>query len=232
MAKIEKGRPLPSHTKLKYDECHAKILLEKFFPEVYNDLQISDRPDLRDVVNSVGVEVTSAIPQGEQEALAIACTIPYLSKEERERKITHLKAKGYDYGKYVLSHPPRGYAWTGSDYPDIEITFCKDFLSAVKAKIKKLNSGKYAPLSRYDLLVLSEIDIEDWMPEKLLEKLISYKTEELNYSYIYLLALNGLFRFDIISREWCVRGTQADMFGLSWMARQMVEDGETDDKTQ
>lgn len=205
---------------------------EKFFPEVYNDLQISDRPDLRDVVNSVGVEVTSAIPQGEQEALAIACTIPYLSKKERERKITYLKAKGYDYGKYVMSHPPRGYAWTGSDYPDIEITFCKDFLSAVKAKIKKLNSGKYAPLSRYDLLVLSEIDIEDWMPEKLLEKLISYKTEELNYSYIYLLALNGLFRFDIISREWCVRGTQADMFGLSWMARQMVEDGETDDKTQ
>ena len=82
------------------------------------------------------------------------------------------------------------------------------------------------------MLVLSEIDIEDWMPEKLLEKLISYKPEELNYSYIYLLALNGLFRFDIISREWCVRGTQADMFGLSWMARQMVEDGETDDKTQ
>lgn len=31
MAKIEKGHPLPSHTKLKYDECHAKILLEKFF---------------------------------------------------------------------------------------------------------------------------------------------------------------------------------------------------------
>ena len=184
------------------------------------------------IVNSVGVEVTSAIPQGEQEALAIACTIPYLSKKERERKITYLEAKGYDYGKYVMSHPPRGYAWTGSDYPDIEITFCKDFLSAVKAKIKKLNSGKYAPLSRYDLLVLSEIDIEDWMPEKLLEKLISYKTEELNYSYIYLLALNGLFRFDIISQQWCVRGTQADMFGLSWMARQMVEDGETDDKTQ
>lgn len=205
---------------------------KNFFPEVYNDLQISDRPDLRDVVNSVGVEVTSAIPQGEQEALAIACTIPYLSKKERERKITYLKAKGYDYGKYVMPHPPRGYAWTGSDYPDIEITFCKDFLSAVKAKIKKLNSGKYAPLSRYDLLVLSEIDIEDWMPEKLLEKLISYKTEELNYSYVYLLALNGLFRFDIISQQWCVRGTQADMFGLSWMARQMVEDGETDDKTQ
>lgn len=57
---------------------------------------------MRDVASGVGGEVTSAIPQGEQAALAIACTIPYLGKEERERKITHLKAKGYDYGKYVL----------------------------------------------------------------------------------------------------------------------------------
>ena len=35
MAKIEKDRPLPSHTKLDYDECYAKIVLEKFFPDQY-----------------------------------------------------------------------------------------------------------------------------------------------------------------------------------------------------
>lgn len=92
---------------------------------------------MRDVTSGVGVEVTSAIPQGEQAALAIACTIPYLGKEERERKITHLKAKGYDYGKYVLSHPPRGYAWTGSDYPDIEITFLQGLPFCGKSKDKK-----------------------------------------------------------------------------------------------
>ena len=124
MAKIEKRHPLPSHTKLKYDECHAKILLEKFFPEVYNDLQISDRPDLRDVVNSVGVEVTSAIPQGEQEALAIACTIPYLSKKERERKITYLKAKGYEVGTSLVD--------------DEKVAYCKDMMDKAAAAGKQL----------------------------------------------------------------------------------------------
>ena len=28
MVKIEKDRPLPRHTKLDYDECYAKIVLE------------------------------------------------------------------------------------------------------------------------------------------------------------------------------------------------------------
>ena len=37
-----------SHTKLRYDECFAKIVLERFFPNAYNDLLLSDRPDLRD----------------------------------------------------------------------------------------------------------------------------------------------------------------------------------------
>ena len=31
MLKIEKDKPLPSHTRLDYDECYAKIILEKFF---------------------------------------------------------------------------------------------------------------------------------------------------------------------------------------------------------
>lgn len=81
MAKIEKDRPLPSHTKLDYDECYAKIVLEKFFPDQYENLQISDKPDLRDISNNIGIEVTSAIPQSEQEAMALACEIPYLEKE-------------------------------------------------------------------------------------------------------------------------------------------------------
>ena len=65
MAKIEKDRPLPSHTKLDYDECYAKIVLEKFFPDQYENLQISDKPDLRDISNNIGIEVTSAIPQSD-----------------------------------------------------------------------------------------------------------------------------------------------------------------------
>lgn len=231
MAKIEKNRPLPSHTKLNYDECYAKIILEMFLPGIYSNLQLSDKPDLRDVGKNTGVEVTSAIPRREQEALSLACEIPYLEEKAQNKRISYLKKIGYSYSKYGMTHPPRGYMWIGWDNPDVEITFCKDFLDAVKAKIEKLNSGKYELLKQYDLFVISELYIEDWMPECLLEKLISYKSEKLNYSRVYLLALNGLFVFELNTNKWWAIDIQADRGRLSMLARQMVEEGENDDKT-
>ena len=47
MAKIEKDRPLSSHTKLNYYECYAKIVLEDVFSEQFCDLIIADKPDLQ-----------------------------------------------------------------------------------------------------------------------------------------------------------------------------------------
>lgn len=100
MAKIEKDRPLPSHTKLDYDECYAKVILEKFYPDRYVDLLLDDKPDLRDTSNGIGIEVTSAIPQNEQEAMSLACEIPYLEKEKQDKRIAYLKKKGYNYTQY------------------------------------------------------------------------------------------------------------------------------------
>ena len=131
---------MPRHTKLDYDECYAKIILEMFFLAKYQDLQISDHPDLRTKDGNIGIEVTSAIPQEEQEGLALACEISYIDKENQEKRIAYLKKKGYEYTKYVMSHPSRSYGWIGLNYPDIEKTFCRDFIHAVEEKI---NSGNY-----------------------------------------------------------------------------------------
>lgn len=91
MAKIEKGCPLPSHTKLSYDECYAKIVLEKFFPDRYSELQLRDKPDLQDLSHSVGVEVTTIIPKSEQEAISIFIKLPYVDEEEKNKLIAHLE---------------------------------------------------------------------------------------------------------------------------------------------
>lgn len=165
MDRIQKDRPLPSHTKLDYDECYAKIVLEKFFPEKYIDLKIADKPDLRDESNNIGIEVTSAIPQNDQEAASLACEIPYLGEIKKNKRISYLKTKGYDYTDYGMFGTSRSFAWTGIGYPDIDKTHCKYFLSAVKNKIRKLNNSGYAQMGRYDLFVNSELFIENWMPD-------------------------------------------------------------------
>ena len=218
MVKIEKDRPLPRHTKLDYDECYAKIVLEKFFPAKYQNLQISDRPDLRTKDGNIGIEVTSAIPQEEQEALALACEIPYIDKEKQK------------YTKYGMSHPSRSYGWIGFNYPDIEKTFCRDFIHAIEEKIKKLNSGNYDLLPEYDLFVQSELYIEEWMRQKLIDKLCQLSTQRYNYKFIYLLALNGLFVFDISTQKYSMKETGEKLWGLGTAARDMVEKGEVDEK--
>lgn len=50
------------HTKHKYDECFAKIVLEEFFPNKYKNLIIKDKPDLVDESSNIGIEVVNAIP--------------------------------------------------------------------------------------------------------------------------------------------------------------------------
>lgn len=226
MDTIEKDKPLLRHTRLDYDECYAKLVLEKFFPDEYKNLELSDRPDLRDAKHNRGIEVTSAIPQKEQEAVMLACEIPYLPEEDQKRRIEYLKRNGYKYGKYGMSHPRRSYTWAGLGHPPIESTFCSDFLYAFTKKIEKLNQGKYAVLEQYNLFVNSELHIEDWMPAKILEWLLSKSNREKRYSIIYLLALNGLFWFDVERQVSGMLETGTKLYGLCDQARAMVEEGE------
>ena len=59
MVKIYKDKPLPPHTKLDYQECYAKLLLESSFKKFkMDDLIIRDKPDLCNKANDIGIEVT------------------------------------------------------------------------------------------------------------------------------------------------------------------------------
>lgn len=233
MVKIEKNRPLPSHTKLSYNECYAKIVLEKFFPDRYSELQLRDKPDLQDLSYDVGVEVTSIIPKREQEAISIFIKLPYVDESEKDKLIAYLEKNGYKYTGVGLTHPSRGFGWSVLELPDIERTLCIDFFKAVKEKIKKLNKN-YVPLSRYDLFVYSELFIDEWMPEKLLERLNQNNCENAKYTFIYLFALNGIFSFDMKTMSIQVykrEDIEQQLYGLGELARQMVEEGERDVET-
>lgn len=226
MVKIEKDKPLPKHTRINYDECYAKLVLEKFFPNEYKNLELCDYPDLRDVKHDIGIEVTSAIPQQQREALGLACEIPFLSESEQKRRIEYLQKKGNQYSEFGMIHPGRSNSWTGSDFPPIEKTFCADFLDAVSKKIEKLNRGNYEVLSQYNLFVQSELLVENWMPPKILEWLLLVSDREKAYSVIYLLGLNGLFLFDVENKAWKKLETGTKLYGLGELARSMVEEGE------
>lgn len=216
-----------SHTKMRYDECFAKIVLERFFPNAYNDLLLSDRPDLRDNKKSIGIEVTSSMSSDCQEALALACKIPSMSNEKRNKQISYLKKKGYVYTEYMMTHPTRCYEWKCSEYPNIEDTPCGEIFKAVTKKLNKLNSGLYAPMNRYDLFIFADdVYIDEWMPSEVVKKLNTLSSNILNYTVIYLLVMNGIYAFNTILQRWEFWNTEGKLCELGDLAKQMVKDNE------
>ena len=108
--KIDKNRPLPAHTKLKYEECLAKIVLEKLFPNRYTTLEIADKPDLRDLRHNIGIEVTSSDPVEEREALRLWSTTNYMDESEnKERNIKRLEQLGVKYTEGVQVWPSKSF---------------------------------------------------------------------------------------------------------------------------
>lgn len=226
MDTIEKDKPLPRHTRLDYDECYAKLVLEKFFPDEYKNLELSDRPDLRDTARNIGIEVTSAYPPHMQEALFIGADIPYRSEEEKKKGLNQLGKLGYEYTQYGMFSPSFSYTWAGNTYPDIEKALCAPIIKVVKKKLDKLNAGGYDELQQYNLFIQTEPSIDEWMPPKIMERLLTLSNREKRYAVIYMLAITDLLIFDIKSQTWTRLKTGTKLYGLGDQARAMVEEGE------
>ncbi len=128
MAKIESDKPLPKHTRLKYEECYAKVILEDLFPDEYKELRIEDKPDLINEATSVGIEVTSAISENHREAINLWAGMPYASPEKQEQNKERMQKLGVEYQGGIQG-------WPSEECPFEEI------INAFDKKIEKLNSG-------------------------------------------------------------------------------------------
>ena len=100
--KIDKNKPLPDHTKLKYDECCAKLILEELFLDRYKNLLLADKPDLQGI--NVGIEVTTADDHNKQESMS-NWVKAYNCQDEKARnnKIERLAQLGVKYTGGVQS---------------------------------------------------------------------------------------------------------------------------------
>ncbi len=217
-------RPLLRHTKLHYDECYAKLVLERCFPDRYENLQISDKPDLRDNIHQIGIEVTSAIPPKTQEALNLASEIPYICGEKKERRIKRLQKLGYTYTDWGMTGP--GTSYSLEENTQVENTPCNDFLIACNKKIDKLNNTNYDECGQYDLFVQTELFVENWMLPQIMNRLLGMNRYEKKYSLIYLLALEAIYIFDIDKQQYTTVPLEEKIWGLGEKARELVEKGE------
>ncbi len=211
----ERFRPLPDHTRLDYDECCVKLILEEIFPQRYSNLVLSDKPDLQG--KTVGIEVTTADSKESQEALNNWVKANFCEDtEQKKRYIERMSQLGIRYTE--------GFQVWPSFQPSFEQT-----QKAIEQKIRKVKKGNYKAFPRYELFILTNT----WYEEKVVSDAKAYIFTPNISDYfltIYVLAQGqDLHVFETKEKQYIhIRINVSEQTERNIRARKMVEKAENE----
>ena len=168
----------------RFNEYFARVILESCFPNKFQNIEVSDKPDLRYNENEIGIEVAYCTPKDVAEAFN--CIDRYEKEEDIPEK-TLKKSK-----KAGVTIDEQGFLWNQGSYADnmaIEKTPIRYFLVMVRQKVERLNSktADYADMKSYELFINSPITMPDWFKIKTFQTLKNINNREKQYDTIYLL---------------------------------------------
>lgn len=168
----------------RFNEYFAKVILENCFPNKFQNIEVSDKPDLRYNENEIGIEVAYCTPKDVAETLN--CIERYEKAEDIPEK-TLKKAK-----RAGVTIDEQGVLWNQDSYGDnmaIEETPIHYFLDIVRQKVERLNSktAGYVEMKSYELFINSPITMPDWFKRETFQTLKNIDNGEKQYDTIYLL---------------------------------------------
>lgn len=168
----------------RFDEYFAKVILENCFPNKFQNIEVSDKPDLRYNGNEIGIEVAYCMPKGVAEAFNCikryekSTDIPEktLKKSKRSGVMVDGQSVWWDQGSYA-------------DNMAIDKTPIRYFLDIVRQKVERLNSktAGYAEMKSYELFINSPITMPDWFKRETFQTLKNINNRKKQYDTIYLL---------------------------------------------
>ena len=168
----------------RFNEYFAKIILENCFPNKFQNIEASDKPDLRYNENEIGIEVEYCMPKDVVEAFN--CIERYEKAEDiPETTLKKTKRAG-------VTIDEQGILWDQGSYADnmaIDKTPIRYFLDMVRQKVERLNSktADYAEMKSYELFINSPITMPDWFKIETFQTLKNINNRKKQYDTIYLL---------------------------------------------
>lgn len=209
MAKTNSSVP-----KLRWEECCAKLILERVFPERFGTLTISDKPDLQNLTLDVGIEVTTAESKAEREMdhLFSLLTNNQGTFEQRKRNKDRIEQLGGEYDdRGILS---------GS----AELWDNRRIYSALENKLIKLNNGTYRTFAKQYVFITDPRGIYlDEMSE--LHSELNKRQEQfaIKFDSVFLYCFDdAIDEYDMKSGE-CRRYKIDDIRSIANEARQMIK---------
>lgn len=222
MVKIDPNKPLPDHTKLRYEECYAKAFLEFYYPNKYSNLVMQDKPDLCDFTNDIGIEVVEAVEKPRKETVKLWYTMPYVSEDKQLRNKDRMKQLGEEYNESF-----QFWNWVEIYDKNIDSEPFEVMYEAIKQKLYKLNHVGYRKCRQYELFVYSELMIRKEWHEKMLARLIDISTKySLKYEQIHIATQDSLCLYNIQENTFKFCDITEKQKELAFQARKLVERGE------
>ena len=168
----------------RFNEYFAKVILENCFPNKFQNIEVSDKPDLQYNGNKIGIEV--AYCMSKEVAEAFNCIDRYEKAADIPKK-TLKKAE-----KVGVRVEKIGVVWHQDSYGDnmaIEKTPIRYFLDMVRQKVERLNSenADYADMKSYELFINSPITMPNWFKRETFQVLKNINNRKKQYDTIYLL---------------------------------------------
>lgn len=198
--------------KKHFNEYFAKVVLESCFPQKFDILEISDKPDLRHLGSNKGIEVTYSMPKKEAEAVNVWHRLHKNKSKNIERDIERLSQLGIEYDS-------KSFVWDQGCYDgNIKEGPIKEFFDAVAQKVERLNSknAEYANMAYYELFVNSTILIPDEQIVAVIELLKEINSRDKKFEKIYLITIEQkLYIFDMINATVKIKYLYNH---LNWMA--------------
>lgn len=117
--------------KKHFNEYFTKVVLESCFPQKFDILEISDKPDLRHFVSGTGIEVTYSMPKKEAEAVNVWHRLYNGKSKNCEKDIERLSQLGIEYDS-------KSFVWDRGCYDgNIKEGPIKEFFDAVAQKVER-----------------------------------------------------------------------------------------------
>lgn len=212
--RIKEDEPLPKHTKLNWEECYAKVVLEKIYKDEFSRLKIKDRPDLQDDDNGIGIECTVAIDKKSQEAENLYIDLINNKVRNPDKCKERINQLGGKITEYMLFQ-------SGTDSS-------ANIIESVKIKLNKLNGDNYKIFKNNYLLIRDSIYMREEEIEELqyLIKTIQRK-EKLRFDKIYILLNDKLIKLNMIDyTNEIINVDSCTQYELAQKARKIVIDYE------
>ncbi len=148
-------RRISSHDKHKFEEERARRILIHFFPQQYDQAQLSESPDIVCEPNGIGVEVTTSHKQHIQESMSRVCDISGKTINELSRpNMDNINSGRVDVKLLPNKQLLASFSFWGEDH---------DIIGAFLSKTNTLNKNVFRKFRENKLFIFSWMIGSDYL---------------------------------------------------------------------